>query len=44
MTHATIPAETRARLGIGDGLVRLSVGVEDLEDLRADLRQALEKI
>jgi cystathionine gamma-lyase len=44
MTHATIPAETRARLGIGDGLVRLSVGVEDLEDLRADLRQALGKI
>jgi len=44
MTHATIPAETRARLGIGDGLVRLSVGVEDLEDLRADLQQALEKI
>lgn len=44
MTHATIPAETRARLGIGDGLVRLSVGVEDLGDLRADLRQALEKI
>jgi len=44
MTHATIPAETRARLGIGDGLVRLSVGVEDLEDLRGDLRQALEKI
>ncbi|MGK6309544.1 trans-sulfuration enzyme family protein [Variovorax sp. DT-64] len=44
MTHATIPAETRARLGIGDGLVRLSVGVEDLEDLRADLGQALAAI
>jgi cystathionine gamma-lyase len=44
MTHATIPAETRARLGIGDGLVRLSVGVEDLEDLRADLAQALLKV
>jgi cystathionine gamma-lyase len=44
MTHATIPAETRARLGIGDGLVRLSVGVEDLEDLRSDLQQALAKI
>ena len=44
MTHATIPAETRARLGIGDGLVRLSVGVEDLEDLRADLQQALAKV
>ncbi|PAW49584.1 cystathionine beta-lyase [Pseudomonas moraviensis] len=44
MTHATIPAETRAKLGIGDGLVRLSVGVEDLEDLRADLAYALTKI
>ena len=41
MTHATIPAETRAKLGIGDALVRLSVGVEDLRDLRADLEQAL---
>jgi cystathionine gamma-lyase len=41
MTHATIPAETRAALGIGDALVRLSVGVEDLEDLREDLRRAL---
>jgi cystathionine gamma-lyase len=44
MTHATIPAETRAKLGIGDSLVRLSVGVEDLDDLRADLKQALETI
>lgn len=44
MTHATIPAETRARLGIGDGLVRLSVGVEDLDDLRSDLQQALARI
>lgn len=41
MTHASIPAATRAQLGIGDGLVRLSVGVEDVEDLRADLAQAL---
>ena len=44
MTHATIPAQTRAQLGIGDGLVRLSVGVEDVEDLRADLAQALGRI
>jgi cystathionine gamma-lyase len=44
MTHATIPAETRQRLGIGDALVRLSVGIEDLEDLRADLQQALARI
>jgi cystathionine gamma-lyase len=41
MTHASIPAEQRARLGISDGLVRLSVGVEDVEDLIADLDQAL---
>ena len=41
MTHATIPAATRAALGIGDGLVRLSVGVEDVDDLRDDLAQAL---
>jgi cystathionine beta-lyase/cystathionine gamma-synthase len=41
MTHATIPPETRARLGIGDALVRLSVGVEDVADLRDDLAQAL---
>ena len=44
MTHATIPAETRKTLGIGDALVRLSVGVEDLNDLREDLRQALATI
>ena len=41
MTHASIPAETRARIGISDGLVRLSVGVEDKADLIADLEQAL---
>jgi len=44
MTHATIPVETRQQLGIGDALVRLSVGVEDLEDLRGDLRRALSAI
>ena len=44
MTHATIPPETRKTLGIGDALVRLSVGVEDLEDLREDLRRALATI
>lgn len=44
MTHATIPAATRATLGIGDALVRLSVGVEDVEDLRDDLAQALAAI
>ena len=41
MTHASIPAETRARIGIADSLVRLSVGVEDASDLIADLDQAL---
>ena len=41
MTHASIPATQRAALGIGDTLCRLSVGVEDVEDLRADLAQAL---
>lgn len=44
MTHASIPAETRTDLGIGDSLIRLSVGVEALEDLQADLAQALAKI
>jgi cystathionine gamma-lyase len=41
MTHASLPDTVRASLGIGDGLIRLSVGVEDVEDLIAELRQAL---
>ncbi len=41
MTHASVPPEIRATLGISDGLVRLSVGVEELDDLRADLEGAL---
>ncbi len=41
MTHASIPADRRAALGVTDNLVRLSVGVEDLEDLRAELESAL---
>jgi cystathionine gamma-lyase len=41
MTHASIPVDRRARLGITDGLVRLSVGVEDVEDLRVDLEEVL---
>jgi cystathionine gamma-lyase len=41
MTHATIPPEQRARLGIGDGLIRLSVGIEHVDDQRADLTRAL---
>ena len=42
MTHASVPAETRAELGISDSLVRLSVGIEDIDDLLADLGAALE--
>ena len=41
MTHASVPAEERRRLGIGDGMVRLSVGIEDGADLEHDLAQAL---
>jgi len=44
MTHASVPLEQRQRLGITDGLVRISVGIEDVEDLVADLDQALAKI
>ena len=42
MTHASVPPEVRRDLGIDDGLVRLSVGIEDVEDLVADLARALE--
>ena len=41
MTHASVPAANRKRLGISDGLIRLSVGVEDVADLRAELKRAL---
>ncbi|EKE81453.1 cystathionine gamma-synthase [Idiomarina xiamenensis 10-D-4] len=41
MTHASVPAENRAKLGIADNFVRISVGIEDLDDLKADLDQAL---
>jgi len=41
MTHASLPAAMRASLGISDGLIRLSVGIEDMGDLIADLEQAL---
>jgi len=44
MTHASVLPETRARLGITEGLVRISVGLEDVEDIIADLDQALSKI
>jgi cystathionine gamma-lyase len=44
MTHASVPAEQRSALGIGDSLVRLSIGIEDADDLMADLEQALSVI
>jgi cystathionine beta-lyase/cystathionine gamma-synthase len=44
MTHASIPAERRAELGLTDGMVRISVGIENVEDLLADLEQALRQV
>jgi len=44
MTHASMDAEARRRAGIGDGLLRLSVGIEALEDLRADIEQGLVRV
>ncbi len=44
MTHGSVPVETRKRLGITPGLVRISVGIEDIEDLIADLENAFEGI
>lgn len=44
MTHASVPKADREKIGLADGLIRLSVGIEDVDDLIADLSQALEKI
>lgn len=44
MTHASIPSERRADIGISDGLVRISAGIEDIDDLREDLGQALDAV
>ena len=44
MTHAAIPKEEREKTGVVDSLIRLSVGVEDIEDLKADLAQALAQL
>ena len=44
MTHASVPVEERNKLGIADNFVRLSVGVEDVEDLKVDLSRALDQI
>ena len=41
MTHASIPADQRRAIGLDDGLIRLSVGVEDVDDLIEDLDRAL---
>jgi cystathionine gamma-lyase/cystathionine beta-lyase/cystathionine gamma-lyase/homocysteine desulfhydrase len=44
MTHSSVPADRRAALGIADGLVRISVGIEDIDDLKADLSEALDRV
>ena len=44
MTHGSIPKAEREKSGVFDSLIRLSVGIEDAEDLLADLEQALEKV
>lgn len=44
MTHASIPAEERRRAGISDGLIRMSVGIEGIDDLKADVLAALEEV
>jgi len=44
MTHASVPANVKAELGISDALIRLSIGVEFIGDIIADLEQALEKV
>ena len=44
MTHASVPADRRAALGITDGLVRISAGIEDIDDLKEDLHQALDNV
>jgi cystathionine beta-lyase/cystathionine gamma-synthase len=44
MTHASVPPERRAAIGITDGMVRISAGIEDIDDLKDDLTQALAAI
>ena len=41
MTHASVPPERRKAIGLSDSLIRISAGIEDIEDLKDDLRQAL---
>jgi cystathionine beta-lyase/cystathionine gamma-synthase len=44
MTHAAMPPELRAKIGVTDGLVRISAGIEDIHDLQEDLSQALDRM
>jgi cystathionine gamma-lyase/cystathionine beta-lyase/cystathionine gamma-lyase/homocysteine desulfhydrase len=44
MTHASVPVETRQRLGLTPGLVRISVGIEDVEDLIGDIENAFDGV
>ena len=44
MTHASVPPDQRRKIGVTDGLVRISVGIEDAEDIIADLKQALKTL
>ena len=44
MTHASVPRDDRLAIGFADGLLRLSVGIEDVNDLRDDLEQAIQAI
>ena len=44
MTHGSVPAARRQEIGITDGLVRISVGIEDIDDLLADISQALDRV
>jgi cystathionine beta-lyase/cystathionine gamma-synthase len=44
MTHASVPEERRRQIGVSEDMVRISVGIEDLDDLREDLEQALARV
>ena len=44
MTHASVPPERRQQIGITDDMVRVSVGIEDVDDLKEDLAQALDAV
>ena len=44
MTHASVPPERRQQIGLTDDMVRISVGIEDVDDLKDDLSQALDRI